>query len=137
MHGRVTARTIPFVQIISTGPEIRFDSNGFFFFCLPSRMPTVYLTLTEKCAQRVSNFPICAGTTGRPFNSLRRAKRDCILFSRRAELLATAPFVQRRTIHRGESYDLLPFRANDASRLHSPINPPHFKYASQAHRGLN
>ena len=56
-------------------PEIRFDPKRY-FFCLLSRMPTVYLTLAEKCAHCASNFPICAREpVARPFNSSHRATR--------------------------------------------------------------
>lgn len=56
-------------------PEIRFDPKRY-FFCLLSRMPTVYLTLAEKCAHCASNFPICAREpVALPFNSSHRATR--------------------------------------------------------------
>lgn len=81
-ENRVTTRATPFAQIILTGPEIRFDPTRY-FFCLPSRMPTVYLTLAEKCTRRAPNFPICVGAAGLPFNSLHGA-RHCRILSRRS-----------------------------------------------------
>lgn len=78
-------------------PEIRFDPKRY-FFCLLSRMPTVYLTLAEKCAHCASNFPICAREpVALPFNSSHRATRHFFFsppLSTSHGITATATFIK-------------------------------------------
>lgn len=64
-----------------------------FFLFRPSRTSTVYLTLTEKCAQRASNFPICAGNGRRTAISFVASGKALLhFFSCSVELQATTPF---------------------------------------------